>query len=288
MIEGFLVRHAPRIPLRDSFVAWISPFAASGTAHALAIATLLAIVTASSSQPPVVRAPVPHESVPLPAPRIVFLPTRGLGGGGGGGGGNRQSGPIRRAERAGRDRATLPVARPLTTTGQLVDVPAPAQQILLDARPLASGVIEQIGVLEGGVGFGHSQGPGSGGGVGDGVGTGVGSGRGPGLGPGAGGGTGGGIYRSGGGVTPPTLLTEVKPTYTSDALVRKIQGSVLLEVIVRRDGHPTDLRVTRSLDPGGLDQQAVEAVRQWRFNPGRLAGTPVDVLVTVVVDFSIR
>jgi protein TonB len=80
----------------------------------------------------------------------------------------------------------------------------------------------------------------------------------------------------------------VKPSYTNDALLRRIQGSVFLELIVRRDGHPTDLRVIRSLDAGGLDQQAVEAVRQWRFNPGRLAGTPVDVLVTVVLDFSIR
>ncbi len=166
--------------------------------------------------------------------------------------------------------------------------PAPAQQIVLDAIPLASGVLEQIGALEGGVGFGTSQGPGSGTGVGDGVGTGIGSGRGPGLGPGSGGGTGGGVYRPGGAVTPPTIVSQVRPSYTNDALRNKIQGAVVLEVIVRRDGTPSDIRIVRSLDPRGLDEQAIAAVQEWRFNPGRLSGMPVDVLVTVVLDFSIR
>ena len=285
MIEGFLVRHAPRMPRRESIASRASPFALSATGHALAILVLLAIIAGGRPRSTVL-APAPHETARLATPRIVFLPSRSSGGGGGGGG-NRQPGPIRRAERAGHDRTTLPVVRQLSATERLVDLPAPAQQILLDAKPLASGVIEQIGTLEAGVGFGSSQGPGSGGGVGDGVGTGVGSGRGSGLGEGEGGGTGGGVYRPGGGVTLPTLASQVKPSYTSEALLRKIQGSVVLEMIVRRDGYPTDLRVIRSLDQGGLDQQAIEAVRQWRFNPGRLHGMPVDVLVTVVVDFAI-
>ena len=287
MIEGFLVRRAPRMPPRDSFSAWISPFAVSAAAHAIAVLVLVAIL-ANKTSPLPAPLPVPHDTVRLPTARIVFLPSQGPGGGGGGGGGNRQPAPIRRAERIGHDRRTLPVARRLGTTGQLIDVPAPAQQLLLDARPLGSGVMEQIGALEGGVGFGTSQGPGSGGGVGDGVGTGVGSGRGSGLGPGSGGGTGGGVYRAGGLVTPPTILLQVRPSYTDEALRRKIQGSVILEVIVRSDGQPADIRVTRSLDPGGLDQEAIRAVQQWRFNPGRLSGTAVDVLVTVVLDFSIR
>ena len=44
----------------------------------------------------------------------------------------------------------------------------------------------------------------------------------------------------------------------------------------------------RSLDPGGLDERAIAAVNEWRFEPGRLAGRPVDVLVTVYLDFTIR
>jgi protein TonB len=136
--------------------------------------------------------------------------------------------------------------------------------------------------------YGLSTGPGSGGGVGEGVGTGIGSGRGPGIGPGVGGGIGGGVYRPGGAVTPPRPLTQVKPTYTGDALLRKVQGTVILEVVVKRDGHPGEIRVVQSLDPGGFDEQAVLAASQWRFEPGCLAGTPVDVMVAIVLDFWIH
>ena len=72
------------------------------------------------------------------------------------------------------------------------------------------------------------------------------------------------------------------------ALSQKIEGSVWMELVVTRNGQVEQVRVVRSLDPGGLDNQAVAAVRQWRFEPGRLAGTPVDVQVTVVMDFSIQ
>ena len=135
---------------------------------------------------------------------------------------------------------------------------------------------------------GTSTGPGSGGGVGTGIGTGIGSGRGPGLGPGSGGGTGGGVYRPGGAVSAPRLIKEVRPRYTAEALRKVIQGTVVLEVVVTGDGCASQIRVVRSLDRGGLDEEAVAAIAQWRFEPGRLAGAPVDVLVTVMVDFSIR
>jgi TonB family protein len=107
------------------------------------------------------------------------------------------------------------------------------------------------------------------------------------MGPGSGGGFGGGAYRLGGGVTPPTLLKEVKPVYTVEALRQRIQGTVMLEVVVTREGMPGDIRVTRSLDPG-LDVEAVRATRQWLFTPGRLGGTPVDVLVTIFMDFRLN
>ena len=88
-------------------------------------------------------------------------------------------------------------------------------------------------------------------------------------------------------MTEPRLLAQVKPRYTSDALGRKIQGSVWLDLVVTREGRIEQVRVTQSLDPG-LDQEAVAAVRLWRFQPGRLGNTPVDVAITVVMDFSIR
>jgi periplasmic protein TonB len=135
---------------------------------------------------------------------------------------------------------------------------------------------------------GTSTGPGIGGGVGSGIGTGVGSGRGSGLGPGSGGGLGGGVYRPGGAVSSPSLIKQVKPRYTSQAAESMIQGTVVLEAVVSVDGCTSQIRVVRSLDPGGLDEEAVSAVAQWRFEPGRLPGAPVDVLVTIMLDFSIR
>jgi protein TonB len=96
------------------------------------------------------------------------------------------------------------------------------------------------------------------------------------------------VYRTGGTVTAPRVITEVKPTYTTAALLQRIQGTVVLELVVTRDGCASQIRVIRSLDPGGLDREAVAATAQWRFEPGRLGGVPVDVLVNVMLDFMIR
>jgi periplasmic protein TonB len=160
--------------------------------------------------------------------------------------------------------------------------------LVLDAKAMASGVVDRIGLPSGGVLSSTSAGPGSGGGVGTGRGTGIGSGQGPGLGPGSGGGTGGGTYRAGGAVSAPRLIKEVKPKYTAEALLHKIQGAVVLEVVVMSDGRPSQIRVIKSLDRDGLDGEAVLAVAEWRFEPGRLAGEPVNVLVVIVVDFAVR
>src|SRR4029077_6280042 len=127
------------------------------------------------------------------------------------------------------------------------------------------------------------------GGAGTGRGTGVGPGTGSGLGPGSGGGTGGGAYRLGSGVATPVLLREVKPQYTSDAMRAKIQGTVLVECVVNKDGTVGDVQVVRSLDSVfGWDQEAVKAARQWRFRPGTKLGEPVPVLITIQLDFSLR
>jgi TonB family protein len=112
---------------------------------------------------------------------------------------------------------------------------------------------------------------------------------GSGLGPGFGGGTGGGTYRPGNGVTLPRVLREIKPQYTSDAMRAKVQGTVLLECVVRTDGSVGDVQVVRSLDPTfGLDQEAVKAARQWRFAPGTRQGEPVAVLITIELTFTLR
>jgi protein TonB len=161
------------------------------------------------------------------------------------------------------------------------------QQVLLDAKPLAAGTAMMTGLAEASPSLPFSRGPGSGEGVGNGTGSGIGSGVGLGIGAGSGGGFGGGAYRLGSGVVPPTLLKQVAPTYTADAMRQRIQGVVALEVVISREGIPTAIRVTRSLDQG-LDGQAIAAARQWRFVPGRVGDTPVEVLVTILLDFNIR
>jgi len=124
---------------------------------------------------------------------------------------------------------------------------------------------------------------------GDGTGTGAGPGSSRGVGPGSDGGTGGGPRRAGGDVLPPTLIHTVEPQYTPDAMLRKIQGTVQLEAVVLANGSVGDVRVTRSLDRvHGLDQEAIRAARRWQFRPGTQAGKPVDVIVMLIIDFTIH
>ena len=129
-----------------------------------------------------------------------------------------------------------------------------------------------------------SNGPGSGSGIGEGSGGGVGSGRGGGVGPGEGGGIGGGVFRVGGGVSAPELVFKVDPEYSEQARKSKYQGTVVLNLIVQKDGSVRDIRVMTPLGMG-LDEKAIEAVRQWRFRPGQKGGAPVDVSAVIEVTF---
>ncbi len=129
-----------------------------------------------------------------------------------------------------------------------------------------------------------SNGTGSGGGIGSGSGGGVGSGRGPGVGPGHGGGYGGGAYRVGGGVSAPRGLYTPDPEYSEEARKAKYQGTVVLWMVVGADGRPQQIRVQRALGMG-LDEKAIEAVRQWKFEPAKLNGQAVPVEINVEVNF---
>jgi TonB family protein len=97
------------------------------------------------------------------------------------------------------------------------------------------------------------------------------------------------IYREGQGVSSPVLMRETKPNYTAEAIRARIQGMVRLECVVMPDGSVGDVRVVRSLDSQfGLDQQAINTLRQWRFRPGMKDGAPVPVLVLVEMSFTLR
>lgn len=129
-----------------------------------------------------------------------------------------------------------------------------------------------------------SNGTGSGGGIGSGSGGGVGVGHGPGVGAGSGGGIGGGVFKVGGGVSAPQAISSPDPQYTEEARQAKTQGTCVLQLIVDQQGHTRDIRVVRGLGYG-LDARAIAAVQQWRFQPAMKDGRPVDVLISVEVEF---
>jgi TonB family protein len=79
----------------------------------------------------------------------------------------------------------------------------------------------------------------------------------------------------------------VKPDYTEEARRRGVRGDVVMEIVVRRDGSVGDVKVLQGLGYG-LDERAVTAVKQWKFSPGALKGTPVDVMVEVSMEFRLR
>ena len=230
--------------------------------------------------------------------RLVFVAEPGPGGGGGGGG-LRQPLLPPRAERRGESRISSPVppreepavVEPIATPRPpepleheaLPRIVAPLMAMRADGRDL-SGLLESPPTPATGA---PSRGPGRNGGVGSGAGRGVGSGSGAGVGPGAGGGAGGGPYRLGSGISPPAIQREAKPVYTADALRRRIEGDVVLEVVVLANGAVGEIQVVRSLGHG-LDETAVAAMRQWRFHPARRQGIAVDVVVEVAMEFRVR
>lgn len=91
------------------------------------------------------------------------------------------------------------------------------------------------------------------------------------------------------GLLPPRPTHSQPPAYTEPAMRAKIQGDVLLAVVVDSTGTVTSVRVARSLDKQfGLDDQAVAAAKQWTFEPGRLNGTPVMCQVALVLNFKLH
>ena len=95
------------------------------------------------------------------------------------------------------------------------------------------------------------------------------------------------IYKPGDGVSAPVVVKEVKPQYTAEARKAGIQGVVVLDCVVETDGRVGDVTVTKPLEDG-LDQEAVKAARQWRFEPGKKDKKPVRVLITLEMTFTLK
>src|SRR5262245_30082587 len=96
-----------------------------------------------------------------------------------------------------------------------------------------------------------------------------------------------GAYQNGvAGLTMPKLVQQVYPKYTSDAMRAKIQGTVEVQVVVLEDGTVGRARVLQSLDKKlGLDDAALVAAKQYKFEAGKLNGQVVPVAVSIQLQF---
>ena len=96
-----------------------------------------------------------------------------------------------------------------------------------------------------------------------------------------------GVYRAGKDVSLPKVVKHVDPSYTFEAMRHEIHGIVRLDCIVGVDGKVGDVQVVRSLDRFyGLDKAAVDAAKQWTFDPGLRDGLAVPVMVTIEMTFA--
>jgi periplasmic protein TonB len=227
--------------------------------------------------------PQPHVMAVIAPDEIPALPPSKTQAGGGGGGGDR--------DKFQAPKGKLPKFAMQQITPPMVVVRNPDPKLAVEPTVVVPPQIKLASNMPNiGDPMSHmpaalpSNGTGSGGGIGSGSGGGVGSGEGPGVGPGHGGGIGGGVFRVGGGVSAPRTLFAPDPEYSEEARKAKFQGTCVLWLVVGPDGRARDIRVTRSLGLG-LDEKAIEAVKQWKFEPAMKDGKPVAVEINVEVSF---
>jgi protein TonB len=194
----------------------------------------------------------------------------------GGGGGQRGPTPVTQGHlpKFADQQITPPKAPPLEQPK--IQMPEVTIEVQKDLK-MANNTMPNIGMPNSPL-IGNSMGNGSG--------SGLGSGSGSGLGPGSGGNYGGGLRRIGGGVSQPELTYKVDPEFSEEARKAKFMGIVLVNLIVDQNGMPQNVHVLRGVGMG-LDEKAVEAVKQYRFKPAREAGKPVAVELNVEVNFQI-
>ena len=192
----------------------------------------------------------------------------------GGGGGQRGPTPVTKGTppKFSEQQIVPPKAPPLEDPKIKIQ---PTIEVQKDVKMASS--LPQIGVANSPI-VGMSMGNGSG--------TGLGSGNGSGLGPGSGGNTGGGPKRIGGGVSAPQVIYQVEPEFSEEARKAKVAGNVLVNLWVDTNGNPSHVRVLRGVGMG-LDEKAIEAVKQYKFRPAMENGKPVLVELNIEVNFQI-
>jgi TonB family protein len=93
------------------------------------------------------------------------------------------------------------------------------------------------------------------------------------------------VIKVGGDVPPPKKTKHVNPVYPPDAKDAGIQGVVIIEAVIDKEGKVASATVVKSIPE--LDQAAVDAVLQWEFEPTYIKGKPVSVRMTVTINFTL-
>jgi periplasmic protein TonB len=215
-----------------------------------------------------------------PPPPKVMLVAKAMGGGGGGGAHELIEPTKGQPPKMAKVQLLAPQLARLDHPKLAVE-PTMQVQIPDSATPVHLGMAGSPQIVL------ASQGMGSGSGFGHGLGGGIGMGKGTGAGPGTGGGYGGGLMSVGGGVSAPQVIRSVQPEFTEEARRANYEGTVSIQLIVDSQGNPQNIHVTRHLDMG-LDQKAIDAVRQYRFRPAMYQGHPVSVQMVIEVDFHLH
>jgi periplasmic protein TonB len=244
----------------------------SALISALIHAAAIAVVLLSTSRYSPIAKLLPQRDTTIYVPRTPHISR-------GGGGGQRSPLPVPKGQppKPSPRVFTLPVMV-TRNTPPLLEMPP---EVLGPASNLPVIDLAHIGSLTGLAGP-MSGGPGDGGGLGSHHGPGAGDKDGPGLGDDLGVTGIGGLPRRNS--TKPTLISKTEPEYSEEARKAKVQGTVVLSIVVTASGQVSGVRVIRSLGLG-LDERAIEAVRQWKFRAATVDGKPVATQAVVEVNF---
>jgi periplasmic protein TonB len=236
-------------------------------------AAILVLITIYFTRPPIYPPDIVDRMSDFQKLPLIFS------GHNGGGGGNHEQ--LRASIGSLPDSSLEPQIVPPTVIvpKEMPKLPAPETIMIAPEIKLPPGA--QIGDPSSLFSNWHSDGKGGPGGIGD---SGCCDGVGNSVGPHAGDGP-SGIYPAGQkGVSVPEVIYSPEPSFSEEARKAKFQGMVLLLVVVGKDGRPYNIRVGQSLGMG-LDEKAMEAVRNWRFRPAALNGHAVATQIAVQVDF---
>ena len=195
----------------------------------------------------------------------------------GGGGGQRGPTPVTKGHlpKFADTQITPPKAPPMEQPK--IRMPDPTIEVQKDLK-MANNTMPNIGMPNSPLVGAFSGGGGSG--------SGLGSGNGSGLGPGSGGNYGGALRKIGAGVSLPVVIYRVEPEFSEEARKAKFMGVVLVNLIVDAHGMPQNVHTSRGVGMG-LDEKAIEAVRQYKFKPAMEGGKPVAVELNIEVNFQI-